>query len=273
MPISATQFHDGAYWSSIERLLHRAIAMANLMPVNVWSGSANDRISERIIGNIFKHRIVIADISDLNPNVMLELGLRLSSKMPTVIVYGSATVIPFDISDFHCIRYPEDLNIFAMEKFLEELSENLRAKLAEFAQDKYTPFLGNITVDVVEPQTRELSVSGAILEKLDSLNLRFAEIESSSFQEKRLEEEKSAPSSATRRPQPYRYLKLEGPAAFNVMEIEHVIFSHPDIISYTKSSSGNGTVLIDVKLNGNPPFVKFDDELIGRLRDHHFEIV
>ncbi|WP_333612045.1 hypothetical protein [Brevundimonas bullata] len=85
MPISATDNFSEKHWSNVQSLLHRAIRQADFIPVNVWAGEVIDRISERIIGNIFSHDIVVVDTSDLNPNVMLELGLRLASKK----TYGS----------------------------------------------------------------------------------------------------------------------------------------------------------------------------------------
>src|SRR4051794_3026748 len=85
MPISATANLSEQHWQNLQTLLHRAIAAAGFSPRNVWESTSTDRISERIIGNIFQVPIAVADISDLNPNVMLELGLRLASKKPTIV--------------------------------------------------------------------------------------------------------------------------------------------------------------------------------------------
>ena len=78
LPISETANHSEEHWTNIRTLLHRGIAAAGFDPQNVWENTSKDRISERIIGNIFQVPLAVADISDLNPNVMLELGLRLA---------------------------------------------------------------------------------------------------------------------------------------------------------------------------------------------------
>jgi len=95
MPISATSSHSEEHWRKVQTLLHRGISDAGFTPRNVWESPTSDRISERIIGSIFEVPIAVADISDLNPNVMLELGLRLASKRPTVVVANTGGEIPF----------------------------------------------------------------------------------------------------------------------------------------------------------------------------------
>lgn len=180
MPISATDNHNEKHWAAVQTLLHRGIRKAGLQPANVWEG-VNDRISKRIVSNIFRQDIVVADISDLNPNVMLELGLRLASKKPTVIVYEHGGKIPFDIGDVGALPYPGDLNILEMETFLEKFSALLNARLAAFADGTYEPYLGDVVVEVLEPQTKEVSIGEAVLERLEEMARRMSRLEKSSI--------------------------------------------------------------------------------------------
>lgn len=170
MPISATANYTEKHWESVNLLMHRCINAASFSPLNVWEKSSTDRVSERIIGNIFNAALVIADITDLNPNVMLELGLRLSSKKPTIVVAADGSTIPFDLRDFHAIFYPKDLNILEMESFFINLTKALKEKITAFSSDKYVPFLGNIIVDVISPQRREIGPDELVLSRLDDLN-------------------------------------------------------------------------------------------------------
>lgn len=178
MPISATANHDEKHWAAVQKLLHRGIRKAGLEPANVWEG-VNDRISKRIVSNIFREIIVVADISDLNPNVMLELGLRLASKKPTVIVFEKGGGIPFDIADVGAISYPGDLNILEMEAFFEEFSTLLTSRLAAFANETYEPYLGDVVVEVLEPQTKEVSIGEAVLERVEEIAQRISRLEKS----------------------------------------------------------------------------------------------
>jgi len=176
MPISATANHDEKHWAAVQKLLHRGIRKAGLEPANVWEG-VNDRISKRIVSNIFREVIVVADISDLNPNVMLELGLRLASKKPTVIVFEKGGKIPFDIADVGAIPYPGDLNILEMEAFFDDFSALLTTRLAAFTNDTYEPYLGDVVVEVLEPQTKEVSIGEAVLERVEEIALRMSRLE------------------------------------------------------------------------------------------------
>ncbi len=177
MPISATSSHDETHWKNVLKLLHRAIESAGFDPVNVWESSTGDRISERIIGNIFNLDIAVADISDLNPNVMFELGLRLSSKKPTIVVCESGGIVPFDIRDFEILFYPSDLNILDMEDFFSKLDKHLKDKFSSFNSDTYSAFLASVVVDVASPQTREVGFSDMILSRLEDLNRKISALD------------------------------------------------------------------------------------------------
>lgn len=177
MPISATSTKTEQHWADVQTLLHRAISISGFEPVNVWNNEITDRVSERIVGNIYSADIVVADISDLNPNVMLELGLRLSSKKPTIVVVNGGGLIPFDIRDFHAIYYPSDLNILGMEVFFEKLNEALNARFNAFKEGTYISFLGKVVVDVLSPETREVPIDQLLLSRLDDIGNRLGRLE------------------------------------------------------------------------------------------------
>lgn len=174
MPISAIGGRSEKHWASVLQLLHRAIAKAGLEPINIWAGELTDRVSERIVGNIFAYDIVVADISELNPNVMFELGLRLASKKPTVVIGSAGGSIPFDIRDFHVISYPGDLNILDMEEFFGRIEGALQAKLKAYRDGTYEPFLGNVVVDVLSPESRAVPFNELILERIEDLSRQIA---------------------------------------------------------------------------------------------------
>lgn len=128
-------------------------------------------------GTSFDVPIAVADISDLNPNVMLELGLRLASKKPTVVVANAGGDIPFDIRDFHATFYPADMSMLEMEEFFRKLRKALNDKHAASSTPGYKPFLGHVIVDVASPETRELGVNDLLLSRLDEMSARMSAIE------------------------------------------------------------------------------------------------
>lgn len=178
MPISATLGHGEGHWSDVLSLFHRAVRTAGLEPRNVWIGDSTDRITKRILNNLFSAPIALCDISDLNPNVMLELGMRLTSKKPTVVVVEKDGKIPFDIGDFEAITYPSDLNIIEMEKFLHRLEEQLKSKLAAWKSDSYIPFLKDIgPFDFLEPDARAVPFERLMERQLDAIMARLEKLD------------------------------------------------------------------------------------------------
>jgi hypothetical protein len=53
-------------------------------------------ISDRVITDITHAELVVADLTDLNPNAFYELGIRHSTEKPTIHVARSGTQLPFD---------------------------------------------------------------------------------------------------------------------------------------------------------------------------------
>lgn len=67
-------------------------------------------ILQDIIKNLIFSQIVIADITDLNANVMWELGVRQSFSNRTIVIAEDCTEIPFDISVNGILLYPAPLD-------------------------------------------------------------------------------------------------------------------------------------------------------------------
>jgi ribosomal protein L7/L12 len=53
-------------------------------------------IGDRVISDIIKSPLVVADLTDLNPNAFYELGIRHSTELPTIHIARLGTVLPFD---------------------------------------------------------------------------------------------------------------------------------------------------------------------------------
>ena len=176
MPISQTANHDQVHWSRVQQLLHRVVRQAGFLPLNVWEGSAVDRITPRILKNLFNTQVIICDISDLNPNVMLELGMRLTSKKPTIVIAETGSTIPFDIKDFETIFYPKDLNMLDMEEFFLEIIDALNGKNSAFVNGEYEPFLRDVDIDFLDTEGRGVPFETLVEKRLDSITERLERI-------------------------------------------------------------------------------------------------
>jgi len=60
-------------------------------------------ISYDIVQRIINSHLVIADVSDINPNVFYELAIRNAIKKPVIIIKGIGQKMPFDIYDKRAI--------------------------------------------------------------------------------------------------------------------------------------------------------------------------
>jgi len=86
-------------------------------------------ISGQVIEYILKSRLVVADLSYLNPNVFYELCLRHATGKPVIHIKRDGDKIPFDNNNFRTI----DINFSDKFKMLAEL-ETVRSTIATYAR-------------------------------------------------------------------------------------------------------------------------------------------
>ncbi len=65
-------------------------------------------ITKQIIDEIYNAKLVIANVTNLNPNVMYELALRHSIGKPVITIAENGTILPFDIAVERTIYYDND---------------------------------------------------------------------------------------------------------------------------------------------------------------------
>jgi len=177
MPISGDADYSADHWRRVQRILIRAIERAGMSARMVWESAEVDIIHARILQGIYESDVVIADVSGLNPNVMLELGLRLSTKRPTVVITDGIKKPPFDIGVFQYHSYQRDLEYNAVDNFIDEIAEKIQTIFAASKNGRYKSFVENFTFEVVEPTEVSVPAEEALRERMETFARQLGRIE------------------------------------------------------------------------------------------------
>lgn len=172
MPISAIDGCDENHWTQVRKIIEEAVNEIgkNFEVRMVSEKTAFDLIQSNIVQALYEDKIAICDISGRNPNVMLELGMRIAFDKPVVIIFDGVGNSPFDITNILQIRYPRDLNYWKMNEFKKELKERINLVLEEEGNAFLRAFGKNFKTYQINPQKIEVSEGDkAILEKIDIL--------------------------------------------------------------------------------------------------------
>ncbi len=87
------------------------------------------QISLQVIEHVLQARAVVADLTDLNPNVFYEMAIRHTARLPVVLIAEKGQSLPFDIAQMRTIFFdPTDLASAADCR--EQISAHLNEALA-----------------------------------------------------------------------------------------------------------------------------------------------
>jgi hypothetical protein len=92
------------------------------------------RITDQIVEAIETASVIVADISELNPNVMWELGYSQAKGKQVVMINQEIAASPFDIRDYRQVAYTP----FPTQQHQDALTEALRAVLPPSPPDSRT---------------------------------------------------------------------------------------------------------------------------------------
>ncbi len=118
----------------------------NFECIRVDKINSNDSITSTIVEYLKSSDLVIADLTNHNPNVFFEVGYRSALQKPSIHIIEKDNVLPFDVSAIRTLHY--DLtNLDSVAEFKRRLSETINS--FEFNQEN----IGNFTeTNNVNPQ-------------------------------------------------------------------------------------------------------------------------
>jgi hypothetical protein len=173
MPISAIDGYPETHWSDVRAILTEAIEVSGFQAQLVSTAEDVGTIHRRIVQNLHENPIIVCDVSGKNPNVMFELGMRLTFDKPVVIVKDDVTSYSFDTSPIEHVPYRRDLRYAQTIEFKRELARKISATHAKFIEDPTsTTFLkhfGSFTTGTLDK--KEVSSQEYILEQVKELLL------------------------------------------------------------------------------------------------------
>lgn len=140
---------DGVIHSAIEPVLNELNYTLSVSHEVKESGS----IKKEIIRDIYFSDLVIANLTEKNPNVMYEVALRHAIKKPIIHITENLSELPFDINDHRTIEYKNDMEgVVELKKELKKMIQVIERNPDEISN----PIIDALTtLKIVEPKEEE----------------------------------------------------------------------------------------------------------------------
>ena len=137
---------DERHWSDVKDIMFSAVRDAGMDPQLVSDDVEIGIIHKRIVQNIYDNSVVICDVSAKNPNVMLELGMRLAFDKPVIVVKDDKTSYSFDASPIEHLTYPRDLRFQSIVSFQIALADKVKAMRSSKNENSFLKSFGTFKV-------------------------------------------------------------------------------------------------------------------------------
>jgi len=125
MPFSATQRCTTEEWTNIFENVHKpAIIGSRLSYKCERSIIRTGALIKNILMQLNQADVVLADLTDMNPNVFYELGVRHTLKNRTILVSQKMDDVPSDLKPYGVITYNTTPN--GVNKYKKEISKILK---------------------------------------------------------------------------------------------------------------------------------------------------
>jgi len=137
MPIGSGDAYQ-VYRNRYEHIIEPAVEGLRINDEQVFRSVRADfvtktgSITRDLLGRLYRSDVVIADLTDLNPNVFYELGVRHALRAGTILIALKGTKVPFDVGDLRVIPYED--RIGGEREVIPQLQEMLRSLLSELRQ-------------------------------------------------------------------------------------------------------------------------------------------
>lgn len=119
--------HSSGFFSEVLRSLITPAARASEFTVRTANRQGSDLIQSTIINDLIEADLVIADLTEHNPNVMFELGVRMAEDKPVVLIKAQGTGPLFDVDNMlRVFEYSPNLWQTTIDKDLPNLRDFIK---------------------------------------------------------------------------------------------------------------------------------------------------
>jgi hypothetical protein len=134
-------------------------------------------ITRQVIEHLLTDELVIANLSELNPNVMYELAVRHAKRLPVIIVAEVGTELPFDIATERVIFYENDMA--GVELLKPRLKKAVTEAISEVEPDNplYRVVQSQIIQKVADAEPG--NIQSYIINKLDEISSEISNLKRS----------------------------------------------------------------------------------------------
>lgn len=129
-------------------------------------------INKQVITSVLECDIAIANLTNLNPNVMYELAIRHAARKPVIQICQKGTRLPFDITEERTIFYTNDM------AGVIELNNNFKEMVMEAIGDEEpdNPIYRVIESNSIMKNVDETDPSRYMLNRIDSLENNLSDL-------------------------------------------------------------------------------------------------
>lgn len=130
MPIAdVDDYPIGHFRQVYDNIIVPACIKANFKPVRADEVKQTNLIHLDILKKIIESPIAICDLSNRNPNVLFELGIRQAFDKPVVLIQERDTPKIFDIAPLRYLEYSKEMKYHDVLRSQDELKESLIATM------------------------------------------------------------------------------------------------------------------------------------------------
>ncbi|MDR4484951.1 MAG: hypothetical protein R3B95_17390 [Nitrospirales bacterium] len=129
--------HSPGFFAEVLRSLITPAAKASQFTVKTANRQGSDLIQSTIINDLIEADLVIADLTEHNPNVMFELGMRMAEDKPVVLIKAQGTGPLFDVDNMlRVFEYSPNLWQTTVEKDMPNLRDFIKGAWENRASEK-----------------------------------------------------------------------------------------------------------------------------------------